>query len=152
MSTTNTLKVLTRDFPFDINTGTAGTPVWTKVGGVDSLTFNFSKTDADASDFDNAGWARHIVAMRGLTITASGKVDLDPTTKQPTAGQAAVEASAQETGYDAIQQYRVTRPSGDAIVVNASAKCNPFGGGTNDASKWDAEFTVDGAPEFVEAP
>lgn len=142
------IHTLARNFPVEINTGTSETPVWTRIESLETVTFNVSKTDAETNNFDNAGWTSHIVAMRGLEITVAGQVSLDPVTKSPSPGQAAVEALGRAVDQDAFKEFRVRRPGGKAVAFTASAMCNPTGGGTNEAAKWTATLKSNGEPAF----
>lgn len=142
------IKVLARDFPITINTGTTATPVRVPIEGVSSETFNFSKTDAETNDFDSNGWMSHLPAMRGLEISLDGQAALDKDTKEPLPGQAAVEAASRLVGYEGLVEFQFTRPSGRTVTFTASVQCTPFGGGTNDAAKWTATLKVDGEPDY----
>ena len=42
-------------FPLSIQTGTELAPVWTEVGGINSITVTPSRRDADTTTFANAG-------------------------------------------------------------------------------------------------
>jgi len=43
-----------------------------EVKGLNSLTFGFSKDDAETTDFFSAGWSEHLPAERAKTLTAEG--------------------------------------------------------------------------------
>ena len=61
-------KVLARDWKLEIANGGG----WSEIGGLNSLTFSGGKTDAETTDFDDAGWAAHIVAERTRTLSGEG--------------------------------------------------------------------------------
>lgn len=60
-------RVLARSWKFEINDGT-----WKEIGGINSFTWSGSKTDADTTGFDSGGWAAHLTAQRGRTLTLQG--------------------------------------------------------------------------------
>lgn len=144
MPSANAVKVLARDWKVEINTGTTGAPVWTEVKGLNSLTFNKSKNDADTTDFKSAGNAEHIVASRSRSVTLEGFYLEDPADKARDAGQAAVETSAEAVGVASLKQYRITTPAGTLRTFSASVNVGGTGGGNDDPTSWSAELTVSG--------
>lgn len=147
------VKILARHLKPEINTGTDALPVWTPVGGLNSLTFDSEKTDTDDTDFDSDGWAEHKVAQRASSISLEGFYKEDPDTGDRDAGQEALLALAEAVGYDSLKPFRVTTPGGNVTVYRVSAKVDaPAGGGLNDNSGFNAELTVSGKPVFTPAP
>lgn len=146
---TNTLKVLSRDYDFDLNTGTHGSPVWAPVHGILSFTFGFTGNNANTTTFDDEGWVTHLKASRGATLGIQGQVIEDESDGTRDAGQAACEAWALEIGQSSIKEFRITTPGGTTVIINASATA-PVGagdgGGNDDASGWKLDLEMSGAP------
>lgn len=144
-------KVLSRDFPIEVNTGTIGSPVWTKINGLDEdgITIKDSTRDTDFADANDGGWAKPVIIGRGSTITLKGArlEAADDGTRDP--GQAAVEAVRRSMVYDAQLQFRISSPAAatpEVLVFIASvAAVEPFGG--PDKAVWTAELLVYGEPE-----
>lgn len=147
------VKILARHLSPELNTGTDALPVWTPIGGLNSLTFSTEKTDTDDTDFDSDGYAEHKVAQRASSITAEGFYKEDPVTGARDAGQEALLALADAVGYDSLKPFRVTTPGGNITVYQVSARVDaPAGGGLNDNAGFSAELVVSGKPVFTPAP
>lgn len=147
------VKILARHLSPELNTGTVALPVWTPIGGLNSLTFSTTKTDTDDTDFDSDGWAEHKVAQRANSISFAGFYKEDPVTGDRDAGQEALIALADAVGYDSLKQFRITTPGGNVTVYDVSARVDaPAGGGLNDNSGFNGELTVSGKPVFTPAP
>lgn len=142
-------KFLARDLDIEINTGTIGSPVWTAIGGLNSLTHSPSSTDAETTDFDSDGRAEHMKAERGDAWSLAGYTLEDVSTGDRDAGQAAVETLAQAVGLTSLGQFRITSPGGNTITFLASAEVTLHGGGNNDAAAWAASLTVSGAVVYA---
>jgi len=138
------VKVLARDWVTEINTGTEETPVWTPIGGVETLTFSQDKEDADDTDFNSQGWAEHMVVQRSNSLTLEGKYMEDPQTGERDPGQEAVEQAGEAIGYDSLKQFRLTSPGGTVRTFKASVLIGDIGGGLNDKTSWGAELTISG--------
>ena len=136
----------------EVNTGTALAPVWVAIEGLDSVTITNAETSADTSDFDDEGWGSSIVAMRNQTVMLAGKSKMDPVTRAPMPGQAFVEALGEIVGDGGYGDFRITRPSGSRRRFEAVVKCDPYGGGIGEASKWTAELKTNGKPVTEPAP
>lgn len=61
-------KVLARDWTTEIKDGGG----YSKIGGLNSLTFSGGKTDAEVTDFDSDGWAEHMAAERTRSVAGEG--------------------------------------------------------------------------------
>ena len=61
-------KIKGLDVYIKVNTGTEGTPVWTKVGGQRGATITASLTDIDVTDKDNQGWQEKLAGLRSFDI------------------------------------------------------------------------------------
>ncbi|SNR33112.1 phage tail tube protein [Blastococcus mobilis] len=147
------VKILARHLKPALNTGTDAIPVWTPIGGLNSLTFSTEKTDTDDTDFDSDGWAEHKVAQRASSISMEGFYKEDPVTGDRDAGQEALIALADAVGYDSLKSLRVTTPGGNVTTYRVSARVDaPAGGGLNDNSGFNAELTVSGKPTYVPSP
>lgn len=149
-------KVLARNWIIEVDTDPlatvpTGTPVWTKVGGVNTFTISSDKEDADTTDFDSVGHSEHIVASRSNEITFEGFFIEDQTDGSRDAGQEAVEDYADKIGPESIAKIRLTSPGGKVRQFNGSFVTGDVGGGNNDATSWGASFTPSGAPVTVTA-
>jgi len=150
-------KFLARDLAIDIfisDSGTdSGTPAsgdsdWTPIGGLATLTHAPSATEADTTTFDSDGHGEHMTAQRTEQWTLAGFTLEDVTSGTRNAGQAAVEALAQEVGLDSLGWFKITSPGGNTIEFQASATVTLADGGHNDAAKWQAVLKVSGASIF----
>lgn len=130
-------KVLARDWSFKIGASA--------INGVQSFTVAPSKTDADTSDFESAGFNEHLPAARGYVVTLEGFHLEDNSTGARDAGQAAVETSAGLVGPTALSEYTMTSPGGNIWTFDASAQVDGPSGSTNDAATWKATLTVSGS-------
>ena len=137
------------DGAWDINTGTAESPVWTPIGGLNSWSPSPSKNDADTTKFSNGGWQSHLPASRGLEHTLSGLVQVDDSTGQRDPGQAACETLSRQMGVDGIGQFRHTMTGGTVNTFDASCNVTRGGGGNDDPSAWEVTITMSGPPETV---
>ncbi len=137
------------DGAWDINTGTAESPVWTPIGGLNSWSPSPSKNDADTTKFSNQGWQSHLPASRSLEHTLSGIVQVDPDTGERDAGQAACETLGRQMGVDGIGQFRHTMTGGTVNTFDASCNVTRGGGGNDDPSAWEVTVTMSGAPTTV---
>lgn len=133
-------------FPISVNTGTAESPVWTNVAGLNTVTLSPSNNTADAGDFESAGWMKNVVVERGASVQMSGLAHYDENgVKDP--GQAAVESYSTQTGMDAIATFRITLPGSKAYQFSASVTdVTPFGGGKTDLATWEATVEIWDAP------
>lgn len=61
-------KVKGIDIYVKVNTGTYGSPVWTKVGGQKDASWEWSLEEIDVTDKDSAGWKERLPANREITI------------------------------------------------------------------------------------
>lgn len=138
-------KIPARDFTIEIDTAYPGTPAWTPIGGLNSLTPSPTTNRADTTDFDSNGVAEHLVMERGLEFTISGHHLEDALTGDRDPGQAAVEVLARAVGLAALGSFRVTSPGGNVDAFLASAEVTPAGGGHNDPAAWSAKLTISGA-------
>ena len=102
-----TTKIPARDFTIEIDTAYPGTPAWTAIGGLNSLTPSPSTNRADTTDFDSNGVAEHLVMKRGLEFTIAGHHLEDALTGDRDPGQAAVETLARAVGLAALGSFRV---------------------------------------------
>lgn len=143
-------KIMARHLLCELNTGTDALPVWTPIGGLNSLTVSTEKNDTDTTDFDSDGWAEHMVSQRTGSISAEGFYKEDPVTGARDAGQEALIALADAVGYDSLKPFRITTPGGNVTIYQVSARVDaPAGGGLNDTAGFTAELTWSGKPVFT---
>ena len=145
------VKILARDLLCELNTGTTAVPVWTPIGGLNSLTFDTDKSDVDDTDFDSDGWAEHKVVQRGRSISLEGFYKEDPDTGAQDPGQEALIALSDAVGYDSLKPFRITTPGGNVTEYKVSADAKQTGGGTNDDSGFTCDLTVSGKPVYTPA-
>jgi hypothetical protein len=140
-----TVKIPARDWDFEINTGTVGSPTWVAIGGLNSWSHSPTKNDADTTTFDDDGRLSHMPISRGDSFTLEGlfKEDPDDGTRDP--GQEAVEAAGEAVGADGVKQLRMTSPGGTTKTFLASYNVTIGGGSNDDPTAWSVEATVDGA-------
>lgn len=140
------VKVLAREWTFEIESATPGT--WLEIGGINSFTPDRSKDDADTTDFDSGGWATHLPAQRGLSVTMDGFY-LEDAAGARNLGQERVEAVSQIVGSTGLVNFRMTSPATAGLRrISGPASFNHGGpgGGNNDASSWSAEAVFSGQP------
>jgi hypothetical protein len=142
-------KFLARDLTIEYNTGTVGTPVWTPIGGLNTLTHAPSSTDADTTDFDSDGRAEHMKAERGDQWTLAGFHEEDVADGSRDPGQEAIETLANGMGLNSLGQFRITSPGGNTETFMASAEVTRGSGGNNDAATWQASVTISGAVTYA---
>jgi hypothetical protein len=140
-----TTKIPARDFTIEIDSAYPGTPAWTPIGGLNSLTPSPSTNRADVTDFDSNGAAEHLVMERGLEFTIAGHHLEDALTGDRDPGQVAVETLARAVGLAALGSFRVTSPGGNVDSFLASAEVTTAGGGHNDPAAWSAKLTISGS-------
>lgn len=141
----STTKQLARDFVFELNTGTVGSPVWVTVSAVNNWSHKPEKNDADTTTFDEAGWKTHLPASRGNSYTVEGLYKEDADTGDRDAAQTAMESWAAGIGPDGLWQFRITSPGGNTWTFIGSATLTNGGGGNDDPAAFSAEVTVSGA-------
>jgi len=61
-------KVRGLDVYLKVNTGTVGSPVWTKVGGQRGATITPGLSDIDVTDKDNEGWMDNLAGLRSFDV------------------------------------------------------------------------------------
>lgn len=143
-------KVLARDWDFYINTGTFAIPTWLNTNcGLNTFTFSNSKEDAETTDFCSDGYAEHMVASRGLEITAEGFYLEDPTTGDRSAGQLAIEELAEKVGNDSLGDFKLVSPAGSGRRFYSSVMVGDVGGGNDDPTTWGFTLTVSGKPTVI---
>lgn len=140
------VKVLAREWTFEVESATPGT--WLEIGGINSFTLDRSKDDADTTDFDSNGWAQHLPAQRGLSVSLDGFY-LEDTAGARNLGQERVETLSRVVGSAGLANFRMTSPAtagNRRISGQASYNYGGPGGGNNDASAWSAQAVFNGQP------
>lgn len=135
-------KFLARDLTIEVRDDDGLT--FLPIGGLQSITHSPAKTDADTTDFDSNGRARHIPAQRGDSFSLAGQALLDSANGDKDPGQERVEDLSRLTGLTAMGTFRLTDPGGNKATFDASVDLTLPGGGTNDAASWGATILVDG--------
>lgn len=141
------VKVLARGWKVEIQN--PDTLAWKEVKGLNSLTFDGEKNDADTTTFDDAGWNTHLVASRGRTVGLEGYYLEDPANGGRDDGQSLVDELSDAIGTDSLGNFKLTSPYGTVREFTASANVSGVGGGNDDPTGWSAELTVSGAANFA---
>lgn len=139
-------KVLARGWVFEVESATPDT--WIQIGGINNFTPDRAKDDADTSDFDSGGWAEHLPASRGLSISLDGFY-LEDAAGARDLGQARVEALAQLVDNAGLGRFRMTSPATGGnrrVTGDVSFNYGGPGGGNNDGSAWSMVATFSGQP------
>lgn len=144
-------KFLARDLTFEVQTNPVG-PVYTPVGGIESLTHSPSTDRADSADFDSNGRAEHLVVQRGDTWAISGFSLEDVANGDRDPGQAAMEELGKSMGLSSMGHFRITSPGGNSIDFDGSAEITLAGGAHNDLGAWAANVEVSGDINYTPAP
>lgn len=139
-----TQKINARDWTFEISDGSA-TPVWTEIGGINTMTIGRESETTDTTTFDSAGEAEHNVMQRGRTLELEGFFLEDPADGTRDPGQEAVETLADAVGEASLQDIRITSPGGTTWTHKMSAELADQGGGNNDKTSWGVSLTRSGA-------
>lgn len=138
-------QVPARDIVFEIETAVAAT--WAEVGGLTSVTPDYSANSAfaDTTEFSSGGRYSGRPMQRGGTFAIDGKLKLDPTTGAQDPGQARVETLAKAVGEAGMGRIRFRYPMEDTWTIWSCyiELGNRGAGGTNDMGGWAATFTRD---------
>lgn len=117
-----------------------GDITWVEILDLDNYTFSRDSTD---TSLNTGGWIRTLPMERGMTITATGRVN----TTDP--GQQLVEEEALDIGCDALGYYRFYLPSphaGEPAFANigfwAWANMQDVSAATTDPFSWGVELRV----------
>ncbi|WP_408895943.1 phage tail tube protein [Nocardioides sp. R1-1] len=145
------MQINARDYIFEASEDpTIVTPVWAKIGGLESFDLNPSENEesADTTVFDSNGQAESQAMQRGASLSLEGKRVRNGTT--PDAGQAATEALAAKVGDDSLGGIRFRhKDDTEWVVWTAWVSLANQGGGNNDKTSWGATFTRSGAATEV---
>jgi hypothetical protein len=132
MPAADATKVLARDWTFSLNTGTIALPVWAEIEGINTVSFDPSKNDADTTDYGDAGLQSHLPASRGMGMSLEGFYMVDEADGARALGQAAVKAAGALIGPSGLKQWRVLDPSGEGYTYLGSVLATEGGGGVDD--------------------
>ena len=138
-------KLLARDVLIEVNEGSDLSPSWLEIKGVNSITTNSTKNDANTTTFDTDGWLEHITASRGFSFGLGGLRLEDPETGARDPGQEFVEELAFLFTYEAFAPFRITSPGGEVWTFEGSVDNQPLGGGNDDPNAWNVTVNVNGA-------
>lgn len=118
------------------------------IGGILQFTPAAQGKKTITTIFANQGQESHVVASRTKSIKLSGLYFEDPSTGVRDAGQAAVEALAEQMGDASVGSFTITSPGGHIGTFTATAIMDaPGGGGNDDETKW--ECTLDITPATI---
>lgn len=137
-------KVDARGWTFEIEV--PGSPaVWTEIGGITTFSWTSNDQTTDTTDFDSDGIEESQAMQRGKALTLTGFFKEDLANKARDAGQAAVEAAAEEVGEDSLYSFRMESPGGTVYTQTGHfTMADNGGGGNNDKTSWSTTFTRSG--------
>lgn len=138
-------------FPIYVNTGSTGSPTWTIVQGIKTLSWTPSAKEADVSEYndDDDASEKTIVTGRGWSVSIEGFAKYDEDGEKD-AGQAALEVYGAATGVDANAEFKIALPGGKYQTFTATVlTVTPFGGEQADIADWKAEIKLLGQPVTV---
>lgn len=136
------IKVLARGWKVEIKNNSSQ---WIQVLGINSLTFDGDKSDADTTTFDDEGKNTHLVASRSKKLSMEGFFLEDSSNGARDPGQELVDSLGDSIGVDSLGDFKLTSPAGIVREFRASANVSGVGGGNDDPTGWTAELTVSGA-------
>lgn len=148
------LKIPARDFTLEIDAayGASGSPDWTPIEGLTSLTLKANTNRADTTDFDSEGIAEHLLMERGQEFSVAGHYLENPLTGARPAGQVAFESFATKVGTEAYVAFRLTSPGGNIrSFIGTIESPGALGGGHNDPSGWGGSIQVSGPVTYTPA-
>jgi len=124
-------KIKGTDIYLKVNTGTEGSPVWTKLGGQKDATFDRGAATIDVTDKDSAGNEEHLPGIRNWNVS------FDAFLIEDNAGFLEVETAFEESlqkqfqimtkgyaymGKATVESLSMSGPLGDAGVCSFSLK------------------------------
>jgi hypothetical protein len=122
-------------------------------GGINTFTKSHSSSTSDLTTFGSEGNDESQVMGRGKTLGLQGFRLKDPDTGALDAGQALVEALADQVSDASVGTIRFAAP-GDTTweVWSATAELGDEGGGNNDKTSWAVTFTRTGPATTAAKP
>lgn len=140
---------LARDHELEINTGSFAAPDWTTVRGWTNLSPSAETETTDDTHAQDAGWARHKVAQRGVSLSVDLQA-LRNAAGERDPGQQALRDLAEAVGVGSNGDFRLySKTTGEGFRFFGSVEMAWEGGGTNDNATTSATITVDGKPDPV---
>lgn len=133
------LKVMARDWEIHVSKLTS-IPVWVRIGGITTFTSSNDKEDADVTDFDDEGFAQHIVVSR------TGETSFEGHYLEEDEGQLLIDDLSEAMGHESLALIRLTRPSGRVLEFMGTFTMGDVGGGNNDITSWGASVNRSGKP------
>ncbi|MBE0430034.1 MAG: hypothetical protein IBX61_09235 [Thermoleophilia bacterium] len=131
--------------PWEINTGTEGTPNWVDIKGLDGSAWPTPEVEEmDTTDNDSGGIYSSVPIEVKRKVTLKGFIYEDPDTGARDAGQEACEAASPDSGnmgYNTLKQFRYTTPGGTATVRKGWCRAGATDGGRNDKLGWECEIS-----------
>lgn len=127
-------------------------PTYTIISGVNAWSWSEDSSDADSSDFENAGWTSSFVVTRGATLGIEGQYLVDEATGTRDAGQLIADNGAHSFGPAGFKRFKVEALDTERttaighIIVTGSIKLGESGGGMEDIQPFSLEVMVQGRP------
>ena len=124
-------KVKGKDIYIEVNTGTVGAPVWTKVGGQKSCTIDRGTAAIDVSDKDSNEWEESLAGYKNWSIPFdaflieddAAYLEIETSYEGGIIDQYRISTPAHVyIGYALIEGLSMGAPDGDASVVSFTLK------------------------------
>jgi hypothetical protein len=142
------MKILARDWIFEVSDGATPTPAHLEIGGINTFENdkNANNASTETTDFASAGEYEGFQSQRGGQLSLEGMIDRGTNGQTPDVGQARVDLLGTKVGYASIGVFRFRHVDDDTWTVwNASVQPGAEGGGNNDATSWAATIVRSGA-------
>ena len=145
---------LAKKFRVDVNTGTSGSPVWTKVRGITTLKPGLNTNTEDDSDYDSGDWSSTVKTQLGWLLDFTVKRGLGAISGAYDPGQQALWTAHDQTGAGGTAQVRwYDRKGGpEAYTGYAQVQWSPQGGDTKTTDKVDVSLEGQGARTKITNP
>lgn len=124
-------KVKGNDVYLKVNTGTEGSPVWTKVGGQKDASFERGAETIDITDKDSQGWEENLPGLRNWSISFdsflieddAGFLEIEDSFDNQTQKQFQIITPTHTyTGKATVESLSMEGPLGDAGVASFTLK------------------------------
>jgi hypothetical protein len=143
-------KLLSNVWAVEVNTGTEGSPTWTRVNGLNKAELTVDGNSVDVTDFDSAGWEDSLTttrkwtinleAFRGYTGPDNAKV-MDPGQEHLRARGLMVGSAA----YTGLRFYRTDLPGANGYSGTATVNFKSLGGDVKGVEPVSVELAGSGA-------
>jgi hypothetical protein len=148
------VSTLARKYAIDVNTGTTGVPVWTRVRGITDLTAKVDSNLEDDSDYDSDGWGSQVKTGMSWSLEATLARKVGVTSKNYDAGQEELRLASDEFGVDGTVQVRWYDRNGgpEAFTGYGTVSWEPKGGKSTDTDTVKVTVAGQGARATITNP